>query len=42
MWNNVIDSFHHTVSHKPASGVDARLTAAAAAASTGAFLAMRI
>jgi phage shock protein PspC (stress-responsive transcriptional regulator) len=42
MWNNVIDSFHHTVSHKPAPGVDARLTATAAAASTGAFLAMRM
>jgi len=41
MWNNVVESFHHTVSHKPASGSDARLTAAAAAASTGAFLAMR-
>ncbi|HEY2462547.1 MAG TPA: PspC domain-containing protein [Steroidobacteraceae bacterium] len=41
MWNNVVDSFHHSVSHKSAPGIDARLPAAAAAASTGAFLAMR-
>jgi phage shock protein PspC (stress-responsive transcriptional regulator) len=41
IWNNVIDSFHHTVSHKPAPGIDARLPAAAAAASASAFLAMR-
>jgi phage shock protein PspC (stress-responsive transcriptional regulator) len=40
MWNNIVESFHHTA-HKPASGVDARLPAAAAAASTSAFLAMR-
>ena len=41
MWNNVVDSFHHTTFHKPAPGIDARLPAAAAAASTSAFLAMR-
>jgi phage shock protein PspC (stress-responsive transcriptional regulator) len=41
MWNNVVESFHHTVSHKPGPGIDARLPAAAAAASTSAFLAMR-
>ena len=38
MWNNIVDSFHHTVSHKPASGIDARLPAAASAS---AFLALR-
>jgi phage shock protein PspC (stress-responsive transcriptional regulator) len=41
MWNNVVESFHHTVPHKPGPGVDARLPAAAAAASASAFLAMR-
>jgi phage shock protein PspC (stress-responsive transcriptional regulator) len=41
MWNNIIESFHHTAAQKPTSGIDARLPAAAAAASTGAFLAMR-
>ena len=41
MWNNIVDSIHHTVSHKPASGIDARLPAAAAAASASAFLALR-
>jgi phage shock protein PspC (stress-responsive transcriptional regulator) len=41
MWNNIVESFHHTASHKPASGIDARLPMAAVAASTGAFLAMR-
>ncbi len=41
MWNNIVDSFHHTASHKPRPGIDARLPAAAAAASTSAFLAMR-
>jgi phage shock protein PspC (stress-responsive transcriptional regulator) len=41
MWNNLIESLHHTA-HKPAPGIDARLPAAAAAASTGAFIAMRI
>ena len=41
MWNNIVESFHHTAVHKPETGVDARLPAAAAAASTGAFLAMR-
>jgi len=41
MWNNLIDSFHHTAVHKPGPGIDARIPAAAAAASTGAFLAMR-
>jgi phage shock protein PspC (stress-responsive transcriptional regulator) len=41
MWNNVIESFHHTAAHKAGSGIDARLPAAAAAASTSAFLAMR-
>src|SRR3984885_4825613 len=33
MWNNLVDSFHHAGTHKPAApGVDARLPAAAAAA----------
>jgi phage shock protein PspC (stress-responsive transcriptional regulator) len=41
MWDNLVESFHHTASHKPGPGIDARLPAAAAAASTGAFLAMR-
>jgi phage shock protein PspC (stress-responsive transcriptional regulator) len=41
MWNNIVESFHHTGAHPPASGIDARLPAAAAAASTSAFLAMR-
>jgi phage shock protein PspC (stress-responsive transcriptional regulator) len=41
MWNNVVESFRHTASHKPGPGIDARLPAAAAAASTSAFLAMR-
>jgi phage shock protein PspC (stress-responsive transcriptional regulator) len=41
MWNNIVESFHHTAAHKPAPGIDARLPAAAAAASTSAFLAMR-
>jgi phage shock protein PspC (stress-responsive transcriptional regulator) len=41
MWNNLIESFRHTASHQPGPGIDARLPAAAAAASTGAFLAMR-
>jgi phage shock protein PspC (stress-responsive transcriptional regulator) len=41
MWNNIVDSFHHTAVHKPDSGIDSRLPAAAAAASTSAFLAMR-
>jgi hypothetical protein len=41
MWNNLVESFHHAAAHKPAPGIDARLPAAAAAASTGAFLAMR-
>ena len=41
MWNNLVESFHHTASHNPAPGIDARLPAAAAAASTGAFLALR-
>lgn len=42
MWNNIVDSFHHTMTSKPAApGFDARLPAAAAAASTSAFLALR-
>jgi phage shock protein PspC (stress-responsive transcriptional regulator) len=39
MWNNIVDSIHHTAHKEP--GIDARLPAAAAAASTSAFLAMR-
>jgi phage shock protein PspC (stress-responsive transcriptional regulator) len=42
MWNNLIDSFRHTASHKPTdSWLDAKVTGAAAAASTSAFLALR-
>jgi hypothetical protein len=41
MWNNVVESFHHTAAPKPGAGIDSRLPAAAAAASTSAFLAMR-
>jgi phage shock protein PspC (stress-responsive transcriptional regulator) len=41
IWNNVVESFHHTASHKSGPGIDTRLPAAAAAASTSAFLAMR-
>ena len=42
IWNNVVDSFHHGVAPKPAApGIDARLPAAAAAASTSAFLGLR-
>jgi hypothetical protein len=41
MWNNVVESFHHTAAPKPDAGIDSRLPAAAAAASTSAFLAMR-
>jgi phage shock protein PspC (stress-responsive transcriptional regulator) len=42
MWNNLIDSFRHTASPKPTdSWRDAKVTGAAAAASTGAFLALR-
>jgi len=41
MWNNIVESFHHTAAHKPGPGVDARLPAAAAAASASAFLALR-
>src|SRR6204780_4475076 len=42
MWNNLIDSFRHPVSHKPAdSWLDAKVSSAAAAASTSAFLALR-
>jgi phage shock protein PspC (stress-responsive transcriptional regulator) len=40
MWNNIVESIHHTA-HKAGPGIDARLPAAAAAASTSAFLAMR-
>jgi phage shock protein PspC (stress-responsive transcriptional regulator) len=40
MWNNLVESIHHSA-HKPGSGIDARLPAAAAAASAGAFLGMR-
>jgi phage shock protein PspC (stress-responsive transcriptional regulator) len=41
MWNNIVESFHHTAAHRPGPGVDARLSAAVAAASTSAFLALR-
>jgi hypothetical protein len=42
MWNNLIDSFRHTISHKPTDPwLDARVSGAAAAASTSAFLALR-
>ena len=43
MWNNIVDSFHHTAAPKAAAGpgIDARLPAAAAAASASAFLALR-
>jgi phage shock protein PspC (stress-responsive transcriptional regulator) len=41
MWNNIVESIHHTAWHKAGPGIDARLPAAAAAASTSAFLAMR-
>jgi hypothetical protein len=48
MWNNLIDSFRHTSSHKPTdSWLDAKVTGAAVAstsafaASTSAFLALR-
>lgn len=37
MWNNIVESFHHTA----APGIDSRLPAAAAAASASTFLAMR-
>lgn len=40
MWNNLVESIHHTA-HTTGPGIDARLPAAAAAASTAAFLAMR-
>jgi phage shock protein PspC (stress-responsive transcriptional regulator) len=40
MWNNLIDSFHRTAHHKD-SWRDARIPGAAAAASAGAFLALR-
>jgi phage shock protein PspC (stress-responsive transcriptional regulator) len=42
MWNNIVDSLHHTAAPKPvAPGVDARLPAAAAAASVSAFISLR-
>lgn len=41
MWNNIIDSFHHTASSVKDSGLAARLTGAALAASSSAFLALR-
>lgn len=41
MWNNIVESFHHTAAHSPAAWIDTRLPAAAAAASSSAFLAMR-
>jgi phage shock protein PspC (stress-responsive transcriptional regulator) len=40
MWNNIVDSIHHTA-HKTGPGIDARRPAAAAAVSTSAFLALR-
>jgi hypothetical protein len=42
MWNNLIDSFRHTSSRKPAdSWLDAKISGVAAAVSTSAFLALR-
>jgi len=42
MWNNFIESFRHTSAHKPTdSWLDAKVSGAAAAASTSAFLALR-
>jgi phage shock protein PspC (stress-responsive transcriptional regulator) len=41
MWNNLIESFHHTAAHHQDSWRDARIPGAAAAASTSAFLALR-
>jgi phage shock protein PspC (stress-responsive transcriptional regulator) len=42
MWNNIVDSIHHSAAPKPAApGLDSRLPAAAAAASASAFLALR-
>jgi phage shock protein PspC (stress-responsive transcriptional regulator) len=40
MWNNLVESIHHSA-HKPGAGIDARLPVAAAAASASAFLGMR-
>ena len=41
MWHNIVDSFHGTVARPPGSGFDARLPAAAAAATASSFLALR-
>jgi phage shock protein PspC (stress-responsive transcriptional regulator) len=42
IWNNIVDSFHRGAAAKPAApGFDARLPAAAAAASASAFLSLR-
>ena len=42
MWNNVVESFRHTSSHKPTdSWPGAKISGAAAAASASAFLALR-
>jgi phage shock protein PspC (stress-responsive transcriptional regulator) len=42
MWNNLIESIHHTGAHKPAdSALPARVSGAAAAVSVGAFQALR-
>jgi phage shock protein PspC (stress-responsive transcriptional regulator) len=41
MWKNIIDSFRHTASSSTDSGLAARLTGAALAASSSAFLALR-
>jgi phage shock protein PspC (stress-responsive transcriptional regulator) len=42
MWNNLIDSFRHTSSHRPAdSWRDARISGVVAAVSASAFLALR-
>jgi phage shock protein PspC (stress-responsive transcriptional regulator) len=41
MWHNVVESFHGTVAQPPVSGFDPRLPAAAAAATTSSFLALR-
>jgi hypothetical protein len=42
MWNNVIDSFHHSAAHKPTDqGLGVRASGAAAAASIGALPALR-
>jgi phage shock protein PspC (stress-responsive transcriptional regulator) len=42
MWRNVVESFHHGFAPKPAApGIDARIPAAAAAASVSSFMSLR-